>query len=147
TKIPNVVQDESWRASSQWYFHAFEVSAQHMVENERRSGILIRMFDLDPEHLQPANVTNKKSLRGSRSKHAGVWIVCLFLGQLAHGVVFAASALMKDRDVADLYVFDGMVRNSRENRADQRRGGALAGNVAQDHAAQPTHRNLFRSPH
>ena len=91
------------------------------VENERRPRILVRMFDLHSVHLQPANVSNKKSMRGSRSKHVGLGIVFLFFGKLAHGVVVSSSALMEDRDITQLHVFDGMPRNPRKNRADGRR--------------------------
>src|ERR1700680_2745291 len=64
-EIANVVQDKGRRASRRWSLHTPEVGTLNVIENERRPPIIVRMFDLHSLHLKPADVANKKSMRGS----------------------------------------------------------------------------------
>src|SRR5215831_18338046 len=77
-KILNVVKNERGNSGSVSSLDVPQFNGLSVINNKWRARVVLEIADADIVHLQPAHVTNKKSVRRNLAKHGRLGIIVLF---------------------------------------------------------------------
>src|SRR5689334_20273157 len=128
-------------------FDTEEIGSAHILEHERRTGVIMLRQDLHVAHLDSFCVANIKTMGRHISESPWLRIsLPLLLGWLKRRLRRSAAAAVLNQDIAQLQVLNWMSgKASKQTR--NVRCGVGTDDVADDHSPQSSDRNSFGTSH
>src|SRR5262245_25496391 len=127
-------------------FDVKEVCDFHIVEGKGRPQVCFYITDRDIVQLDPSDMADKKAIGRNLAKHRGLGIIRFSLRGLKHSLFSGAIALVVDRNVTQLHVFDVVTGDAADN-GGVARVDIIGNDIADMYASQLAHGGTCRSAH
>src|SRR5215813_12008993 len=95
----------------------------------RKMEFILHIADFNIVHLESFHMTYEESVGGNVAEHVGFRVCRFFLGWLALGLRYRASAFVENLNVVEFHVFNVVAGDSTDDRA------VLSIGVVNDHVA------------